>query len=99
MNFDRRTFLRSVGAADVLCGAGTVAVAGTYQLLQRLRLLEVRARFGGRERSARRDAPRCSQDADQFRVETQMNGAADREGFVVIYPDQYNARNGAQCWN
>ncbi|ODR82408.1 hypothetical protein BG842_16695 [Haladaptatus sp. W1] len=105
MNFDRRTLLRSVGGtvatAGVLGSAGTAAAAGSY----------TNHYYDGFDYwkyvpdSAGSNPPLvvmlhgCSQNADQFREETRMNDVADREGFVVIYPDQYNARNAAECWN
>ena len=105
MKIDRRTLLRSVGGtvatAGVLGSAGTAAATGSY----------TNHYYDGFDYwryvpdSAGSNPPLmvmlhgCSQDADQFREETRMNSIADEEGFVVIYPDQYNARNPAQCWN
>ncbi len=105
MEFDRRTLLRSMGGTvatlGVLGGAGTASASGMY----------TNHYYSGFDYwkyvpdSAGSNPPLvvmlhgCSQTADQFREETRMNAVADREGFVVIYPDQYNARNGALCWN
>ncbi|WP_266077981.1 extracellular catalytic domain type 1 short-chain-length polyhydroxyalkanoate depolymerase [Haladaptatus caseinilyticus] len=105
MKLDRRTFLRSISGTIATTGiigsGGTAAAAGSY----------TNHYYSGFDYwkyvpdSAGTDSPLvvmlhgCTQDADEFRVETGMNEVADREGFVVIYPDQYNARNSEQCWN
>ncbi|GAA0229463.1 alpha/beta hydrolase family esterase [Haladaptatus pallidirubidus] len=105
MKLDRRTLLRSVGGtvatAGILGSAGTATAEGSY----------TNHYYSGFDYwkyvpdSAGAGSPLvvmlhgCTQDADQFRVETGMNEVADEEGFVVIYPDQYNARNSEQCWN
>ncbi|MBK1719397.1 alpha/beta hydrolase family esterase [Thiocystis violacea] len=41
----------------------------------------------------------CGQDADQFAILTRMNVIADEMGFLVLYPTQARAANGAGCWN
>ena len=41
----------------------------------------------------------CTQDAASFAAATRMNDAADRHGFVVVYPQQERARNPQACWN
>lgn len=105
MNCDRRELLKAagstVGAATLLGSVGTAAASGSY----------TNHYYSGFDYwkyvpdGVGDDAPLlvmlhgCGQTADQFREETQMNAIADQEGFVVIYPDQYNARNGALCWN
>jgi poly(hydroxyalkanoate) depolymerase family esterase len=101
----RRTFLRTLGGAagtaGILGSAGTVAASGTY----------TNHYYSGFDYW--RYVPDgvgagdplvvmlhgCSQHADQFRQETRMNEVADREGFAVIYPDQYDSRNSYECWN
>ncbi|SIR22648.1 esterase, PHB depolymerase family [Haladaptatus litoreus] len=105
MKLDRRTLIRSVGGtvatAGILGSASTATAEGSY----------TNHYYSGFDYwkyvpdSAGAGSPLvvmlhgCTQDADQFRVETGMNEVADEEGFVVIYPDQYNARNSEQCWN
>jgi poly(hydroxyalkanoate) depolymerase family esterase len=41
----------------------------------------------------------CSQTAARFAAETTMNRAADRHGFVVLYPEQSHQDNQQSCWN
>jgi poly(hydroxyalkanoate) depolymerase family esterase len=41
----------------------------------------------------------CTQDAAGFAAVTRMNEAADRHGFVVVYPEQDRGRNQQGCWN
>ncbi|MFH5799310.1 alpha/beta hydrolase family esterase [Haladaptatus sp. CMAA 1911] len=102
MKTDRRTLLRSVGGTLATAGVlGTAAAAGSY----------TNHYYDGFDYwkyvpdSAGSNPPLvvmlhgCSQSADQFRRETRMNDVTDRDGFVVIYPDQYDARNAARCWN
>ncbi|MBV9195320.1 MAG: PHB depolymerase family esterase [Solirubrobacterales bacterium] len=41
----------------------------------------------------------CTQDPATFAAATAMNDAADRHGFVVVYPGQDRRRNPQGCWN
>ena len=41
----------------------------------------------------------CTQDAASFAAATLMNDAADRHGFVVVYPQQERGDNAQRCWN
>jgi poly(hydroxyalkanoate) depolymerase family esterase len=41
----------------------------------------------------------CTQDPAAFAAATSMNDAADRDGFVVVYPGQTRGRNAQGCWN
>jgi poly(hydroxyalkanoate) depolymerase family esterase len=41
----------------------------------------------------------CTQDAASFAGATQMNEAADRHGFVAVYPQQERGDNQQCCWN
>jgi len=41
----------------------------------------------------------CTQDAASFAAATRMNAAADRHGFVVVYPEQPRQANQRGCWN
>jgi poly(hydroxyalkanoate) depolymerase family esterase len=41
----------------------------------------------------------CTQDPATFAAATAMNKAADRHGFVVVYPAQLRARNVLGCWH
>ena len=41
----------------------------------------------------------CTQDASDFAVGTRMNEHAEREGFVVLYPEQARSANQNGCWN
>lgn len=41
----------------------------------------------------------AGQDANDFAVGTGMNSAAERHGFIVLYPEQSTRRNAHQCWN
>ena len=40
----------------------------------------------------------CTQTADQFRDETEMNRQADDHGFIVLYPEQSTSRHYNRCW-
>jgi poly(hydroxyalkanoate) depolymerase family esterase len=41
----------------------------------------------------------CTQDAASFAAATRMNDAADRHGFVALYPQQERGDNAQGCWN
>ena len=41
----------------------------------------------------------CTQTAPDAAIGTRWNELAEAEGFVVAYPEQSVAANGAQCWN
>ncbi len=41
----------------------------------------------------------CTQDPATFAAATLMNDAADRHGFVVVYPGQDRGSNPQGCWN
>ena len=41
----------------------------------------------------------CTQDAASFAAATLMNKAADRYGFVAVYPQQDRGDNPQACWN
>jgi len=41
----------------------------------------------------------CRQDADGFAHLTRMNGIADRDNFLVLYPEQRRLANSMRCWN
>ena len=41
----------------------------------------------------------CTQDAASIAAATRMNEAADRHGFVVVYPQQERGENPQACWN
>lgn len=105
MDCNRRTLIKTagsaIGAASVIGSVGTAAAAGSYTS-------HYYSGFDYYRYVPDGVGPGdplvvmlhgCSQDADQFREETQMNQVADEEGFAVIYPDQYNARHTLRCWN
>lgn len=41
----------------------------------------------------------CGQDAKSFAASTRMNRIADRERFLVLYPEQDRLANAQGCWN
>ncbi|MEA2245689.1 MAG: hypothetical protein QOH46_218 [Solirubrobacteraceae bacterium] len=41
----------------------------------------------------------CTQTAASFAAGALMNAAADRHGFVVVYPEQSRDHNAQGCWN
>ncbi len=41
----------------------------------------------------------CRQDAESFGGLTRMNGIADRDNFLVLYPEQRRLANSLRCWN
>ncbi len=41
----------------------------------------------------------CKQDAKDFAAGTTMNAVAEREKFIVLYPEQLRQANSMGCWN
>lgn len=41
----------------------------------------------------------CTQNAADFAAGTGMNAHADRDGFIVLYPQQSRGDNAQSCWN
>ena len=41
----------------------------------------------------------CKQDAEQFSAGTRVNNLADRQRFLVLYPEQRRLANPGRCWN
>jgi poly(hydroxyalkanoate) depolymerase family esterase len=41
----------------------------------------------------------CTQNADDFAAGTRMNEMAERQGFIVVYPNQPKTANHSACWN
>ena len=41
----------------------------------------------------------CTQDPDQFATGTRMNLLAEKEGFLVLYPDQPRTAHMLKCWS
>ena len=41
----------------------------------------------------------CKQDAKDFAAGTTMNAVAEREKFIVVYPEQLRQANSMGCWN
>jgi poly(hydroxyalkanoate) depolymerase family esterase len=41
----------------------------------------------------------CTQTSEDFAIGTGMNALAEREGFIVIYPEQSRGANAQTCWN
>ncbi len=41
----------------------------------------------------------CTQTPEDFAIGTGMNALADRDGFIVIYPEQSRGANAQSCWN
>src|SRR4051812_38965117 len=41
----------------------------------------------------------CTQDAATFAAAPRMSDAADRHGFIVVYPQQERGENAQRCWN
>ncbi|WP_239454419.1 extracellular catalytic domain type 1 short-chain-length polyhydroxyalkanoate depolymerase [Bacillus suaedaesalsae] len=40
----------------------------------------------------------CTQNPDQFATGTKMNAIAERDTFIVVYPDQPSSVNQNKCW-
>lgn len=69
-------------------GAGSLAY-GTY----------LPARYGGQSLPLVVLLHGCKQTPEDFAAGTRMNEAADRLGFIAVYPAQARAANPARCWN
>jgi poly(hydroxyalkanoate) depolymerase family esterase len=41
----------------------------------------------------------CTQTPDDFAAATQMNSIADKDNFLVVYPEQPATANALRCWN
>ncbi len=41
----------------------------------------------------------CTQGPDDFAAGSQMNAIADKENFLVVYPEQPATANALKCWN
>jgi poly(3-hydroxybutyrate) depolymerase len=41
----------------------------------------------------------CKQDAESFAAGTRFNALADRERYLVLYPEQVRLANPYRCWN
>ncbi|MGV8954374.1 MAG: alpha/beta hydrolase family esterase, partial [Cypionkella sp.] len=41
----------------------------------------------------------CTQTPEDFAIGTGMNALAERDGFIVIYPEQSRGANAQTCWN
>jgi poly(hydroxyalkanoate) depolymerase family esterase len=41
----------------------------------------------------------CTQTPDDFAAATQMNSIADRNNFLVLYPEETASANALKCWN
>src|SRR5260370_7990018 len=41
----------------------------------------------------------AQQDPDDFAAGTEMNAAPEAQGYIVVYPEQWEGANPLRCWN
>lgn len=85
-----------------LLAVTSAGAAGTVEQLtlhDRTNLVFVPSGYVGNEVPAVTVLHGCGQSPESMMKGTRFNELAEKENFIVIYPEQTKAHNGAKCWN
>jgi poly(hydroxyalkanoate) depolymerase family esterase len=102
----KKHLLRSVLVASAslagAVGVSTAGAAGTVKQLtlhDRTNLVFVPSGHVGTKVPAVMVLHGCGQSPESMMKGTRFNELAEKENFIVIYPEQTSAHNGGKCWN
>jgi poly(hydroxyalkanoate) depolymerase family esterase len=94
-------FIASAGVSGVL-GFSTADAAGIVKQLalhERTNLVFIPSGYSGGKVPAVVVLHGCGQSPESMMKGTRFNELAEKENFIVIYPEQTSAHNRGKCWN